>query len=71
MVRMRGVTSLEVDWASEETPDLVEPPLNLVLYMYLRIFTYASNTLIVNFEWMDSILASGTLKNFWFFLRFC
>ncbi len=37
-VRMRGVTTLEVDWVSEEVPDLVGPPLNLVLYMYLKIF---------------------------------
>ena len=29
--RMRGVTELEVDWASEEAPGLAEPPpLNLV-----------------------------------------
>jgi hypothetical protein len=27
-----------VDWASEEASDLVETPLNLVLYMHLRIF---------------------------------
>ena len=33
---MRGVTSLEVDWVSEEVPDLVEPLLNLVLY-FLRV----------------------------------
>jgi hypothetical protein len=30
-VRMRGVTVLEVDWASEEAPDLAETPLNQVL----------------------------------------
>ncbi len=29
-----------VDWTSEEGSDLVEPPLNLVLYMNLRIFEY-------------------------------
>ena len=50
MVRMRGVTTWEVDRVSEESPDLVEPPLNLVLYMHLRIFVYTSNTLIVRFE---------------------
>jgi hypothetical protein len=49
-VRMRGVTTLGVDWSSEETPDLVAPPLNLVLYMHLRIFAYTSNTLIASFE---------------------
>jgi hypothetical protein len=53
MVRMRGVETVGVDWASGEVSDLVEPPLNLVLYMYLRLFTYTSNTLIVSFEYMD------------------
>jgi hypothetical protein len=47
-VRMRGVTTMGVDWSSEvcseQAPDLVEPPLNLVLYMHLRIFSYTSNT---------------------------
>ncbi len=42
-----------VDWASGEVSDLVENPLNLVLYMNLRIFVYTSNTLIVSFEYMD------------------
>jgi hypothetical protein len=49
-VRMRGVTVLEVDWASEEVPDLDEPQLNLVLYMYLSVFVYTLNTLIVRLE---------------------
>jgi hypothetical protein len=53
MVRMRGVTTVGLDWASGEGSDLVEPPLNLVLYMHLRIFAYTSNTLIDSFEYMD------------------
>jgi hypothetical protein len=42
--------------------DLVpkEPSLNLVLYMYLRIFAYSSNILKTSFDPMDSMLASGT-----------
>jgi hypothetical protein len=50
---MRGVTTMGVDWVSEETPDLVKPPLNLVLYVHLRVFAYTSNTtvtLIASFE---------------------
>ena len=35
-----------VDWASEEAPNLDVVPLKLVLYMYLRIFPYTSNTLM-------------------------
>ena len=58
-----GVAVSGVGRSSRETPTLVEPPLNLVLYMYLRIFVYSSNILMVTFEPMDSILASGTLKN--------
>ena len=60
-----------VGWASGEASYLVGPPLNLVLYMYLRIFTYTSNTLIANFEYMDCMITSDTLKNFRFFLRSC
>ena len=60
---------MEVDWASEEAPDLAEPPLNLVLYMHLRIFAYSSNILMASFEPMDSMLASGTWQNLRFFLR--
>ena len=37
----------------------------------LRVFAYTSNTLIANFEYMESILASGTLKNFRFLMRSC
>jgi hypothetical protein len=47
-----------VGWSSGETSDLVEPPLNLVLYIHLRIFTYTSNTLIVSFEYLDWMLTS-------------
>jgi hypothetical protein len=50
------VTTQGVGWTSEETSDLVDPPLNLVLYMYLRIFTYTSNVLITSFEYMELIL---------------
>ncbi len=60
-----------VGWESEETSDLVVPPMNLVLYMHLRIFTHASNALITSLEYMELILASGTLKNFRFLLRSC
>ena len=71
MVRMRGVTTMGVGWASGEASDLVEPPLNLVLYMHLRILAYTSNTRIASFEYMECMLASGTLKNFRFLLRSC
>ncbi len=62
-----------VGWASEETSDLVAPPLNLVLYMHLRIFAYTSNVLIVSFEYMELILilASGTPKNFMLLRNSC
>jgi hypothetical protein len=60
-----------VDWTSEEVSDLVEPLLNLVMYMYLRIFAYTSNTLIASFEYMDCMLPSGTWENFRFSLRSC
>ncbi len=65
------MTTEGVGWASEEASDLVVPPLNLMLYMHLRVFAYTSNTLIASFENMELILASGTLKNFRFFLRSC
>ena len=64
MVRGREVTTMGVGWSSEEDSKIVEPPLNLVLYMSLRIFTYTSNTLIASLQYMDWTLASGTLKNF-------
>jgi hypothetical protein len=66
-----GVTKMGVGWASGESSNLVGPPLNLVLYMHLRIFAYTSNTLIASFEYMDCMLASGTLKNFRFLLKSC
>ncbi len=34
------MTTEGVGWASEEASDLVVPPLNLMLYMHLRVFTY-------------------------------
>ena len=63
------MTTQGVGWASKEASDLVTPPLNLVLYMHLRIFTYTSNVLIASFEYMELMLASGTLKNLMFFLK--
>jgi hypothetical protein len=48
-----------VTGGSEEVPVLVDPPLNLVLHMNLRVFVYSSTTskiLILNLETMDSIL---------------
>ena len=71
IVRIRGVTTIGVCWSSGEPSSLVGPPLNLVLYMHLRIFAYTSNTLIASFEYMDCMLASGTLKNLRFLLRSC
>ena len=45
MERMSGVAAMGVGWASGsgEDSDLAGPPLNLVLYMHLRIFAYTSN----------------------------
>ncbi len=71
MVWVREVTTQGVDGESEEVSDLVATPLSLVLYMHLRIFVYTSNVLIASFEYMELILASGTLKNFRFLLRSC
>ncbi len=65
------MTTKGVGWSSEEVSDLVTPPMNLVIYMHLRIFAYTSNDLIASFEYMELILGSGTLKNFRFFLRSC
>jgi hypothetical protein len=45
MVRMRGVTTMGVGWDSGEGSNLVEPPINLVPTMILRVFAYTSNTL--------------------------
>ncbi len=63
------MTTQGVGWASEEDSDLVAPPLNLVLYMHLRIFAYTSNALIASFEYMELMLTSGTLKNLMFLLK--
>ncbi len=41
----------------------------IVLYLFLRIFVYSSNTLIDSFEYMDWMLPSDTFKNFRFLLR--
>ncbi len=38
-------------------------PLNLVLYMPFRIFTYSSNIFKVNFDLMESIPSVGTLRS--------
>ena len=62
MVRIRGVATMGVGWASAEASDLVGPPPNLVLYMHLRIFSYTSNTLISSFEYVDCMLAFGTFS---------
>ena len=63
------MTTQGVGWASEEASDLVAPPLNLVLNIHLRMFAYTSNVLIASFEYMELMLASGTLKNFRFLLK--
>ncbi len=71
---MRGVTTKGVGWTSESGKSTlfnVSPPLNLVMYMFWRMFAYTSNTLIASFECMELILASGTLKNVRFLLRSC
>ena len=64
MMGMRGVATKGIGWASDEASDLVVTPLNLVIYMHLRIFAYTSNTFIDSFEYMELMLAAGTLKNF-------
>ena len=51
------------EWSSVEVPDLPVHPLNLVLYIHLRMFVYSSNFLMSSFARMLSILASGTWKN--------
>ncbi len=50
---MREVTTEGVGWVSEEASDLVVTPLNLMLYMHLRVFAYTSNNLIASFEYME------------------
>ena len=41
---------------SGEDPVSEESPLNLILYMHLRIFAYSSNILMASFDPMDSML---------------
>ncbi len=60
-----------VGWSSGEDSDLVVSPLNLVLYMYLRLFAETSNVLITSFEYRELILSSGTPKNFILRLKSC
>ncbi len=69
---MRGGVGVPGEEGSlREDPVPEGSPLNLILYMHLRIFAYSSNILIPSFEPMDSMRASGTWKNFRFFLRSC
>jgi hypothetical protein len=68
---VKEVSTQGVGLASEEASDLVVSPLNLVLYMHLRIFAYTSNVLIASFEYKELILASGTPKNFMLRLKSC
>ncbi len=44
-------------------------PLNLVIYIYLRIFAYSSNILNTSFAPMVWMLVSGTWQNLRFFRR--
>ncbi len=64
MVGVREVSTKGVGWSSDEVSDLVATPLNLVLYMHLRIFAYTSNTFITSLEYTESMLATGTLNFF-------
>jgi hypothetical protein len=64
------VATQGVSWASGEASDLVATQLCLVLYNDLRIFTYTSNVLIASFKYVQLILASGTLKNLMFLLKY-
>ena len=68
---MEGVGVLGEGGSPGEGPIPEESPLNLVLYMHLRIFAYSSNILIANFGPMGSMLASGTWKFLRFVLRPC
>jgi len=52
MVGVREVSTKGVGWESEVS-DLVVTPLNLVLYMHLRIFAYTSNTFIASLEYTN------------------
>jgi hypothetical protein len=61
---VRELTTQGVSWSSEEDSDLVAPPLNLERNIHLRMFAYTSNFLITGFEYMELMISSGTLKNF-------
>ena len=57
MVLMReGVSVLKVEWSTVGSPDLDVHPLNLGLYMHLRIFEYSSNILVTSFDELDVVL---------------
>ena len=58
-----GVEVVGIGGSSVEDPVPEEPPLNLVLYMKLGIFTYSSNIFMTSLDPMDSMLAFGTCKN--------
>ena len=64
-----GVSGEEGSLGEDPVPE--ESPLNLILYMHLRMFAYSSKILMASFDPMDSMLASGTWKIFRFFLRSC
>ena len=53
-----GVSGEEGSLWEDPVPE--ESPLNLILYMHLRMFAYSSNILIASFDPMESMLASGT-----------
>ena len=58
---------LEVDWDSVEVHNLTVNPLNLILYMYLRIFEDSSNIFMTNFRRIDSKVDSfcRDLRRYW------
>ena len=68
MVRMRGVTTMGVGWASGEASDLVEPPLNLVLAKYhVRVSKQSckqGNRLILWGRWSTKIFFFHFFKFF-------
>ena len=68
MVGVWEVATKGVGWSSDESSDLVATPLNLVLYMHLKIFAYTSNTSIASLEYTESMLVAGTPKKFKFLL---
>ncbi len=54
-----GVEVLGIVGSSIEEPVPEDPPLNLVLYIYLRILAYSSNIRIVSFDPMTSSSPPG------------